>query len=133
MNELDPTRAALLALDFQNYGVYPQGYWASHWGARLASHRLPRRGHHCQRARRRETPSCPDHQRRGGLAAREPGDEHDGLALRQRRHANLRMIIVCNEGYSSSLAAASLRQLGIGRATDLIGGFQAWKRFCAQA
>jgi hypothetical protein len=34
------------------------------------------------------------------------------------------MIIVCNEGYSSSLAAASLRQLGIGRATDLIGGFQ---------
>jgi rhodanese-related sulfurtransferase len=43
------------------------------------------------------------------------------------------MIIVCNEGYSSSLAAASLRQLGIGRATNLIGGFQAWKRFCAQA
>jgi nicotinamidase-related amidase len=30
MNELDPTRAVLLALDFQNYGVYPQGYWASH-------------------------------------------------------------------------------------------------------
>ena len=47
--------------------------------------------------------------------------------------ANLRMIIVCDEGYSSSLAAASLRQLGIERATDLIGGFQAWKRFCAQA
>jgi rhodanese-related sulfurtransferase len=47
--------------------------------------------------------------------------------------ANLRMIIVCNEGYSSSLAAASLRQLGMERATDLIGGFQAWKRFCDQA
>ncbi len=30
MNELDPTRAALLALDFQNYGVHPRGYWASH-------------------------------------------------------------------------------------------------------
>jgi rhodanese-related sulfurtransferase len=43
------------------------------------------------------------------------------------------MIIVCGEGYSSSLAAAWLRQLGIERATDLIGGFQAWKRFCAQA
>jgi rhodanese-related sulfurtransferase len=42
---------------------------------------------------------------------------------------NRRMIIVCNEGYSSSLAAASLRQLGIERATDLVGGFQAWKRF----
>jgi rhodanese-related sulfurtransferase len=38
-----------------------------------------------------------------------------------------RMIIVCNEGYSSSLAAATLRQLGIHRATDLIGGFQAWR------
>jgi rhodanese-related sulfurtransferase len=37
-----------------------------------------------------------------------------------------RMIIVCNEGYSSSLAAATLRQLGIHRATDLVGGFQAW-------
>ena len=37
-----------------------------------------------------------------------------------------RMIIVCNEGYSSSLAAATLRQLGVRRATDLIGGFQAW-------
>jgi nicotinamidase-related amidase len=30
MNELDPARAALLALDFQNYGVHPQGYWATH-------------------------------------------------------------------------------------------------------
>ena len=37
-----------------------------------------------------------------------------------------RIIIVCNEGYSSSLAAATLRQLGLHRATDLIGGFQAW-------
>lgn len=40
---------------------------------------------------------------------------------------NQLMIIVCNEGYSSSLAAATLRQLGIHRATDLIGGFQAWR------
>jgi rhodanese-related sulfurtransferase len=47
--------------------------------------------------------------------------------------ASLRMIIVCDEGYSSSLAAASLRQLGIERATDLVGGFQAWRRFLAQA
>ena len=35
-------------------------------------------------------------------------------------------MIVCNEGYQSSLAAAALRQLGLHRATDLIGGFQAW-------
>jgi rhodanese-related sulfurtransferase len=39
-----------------------------------------------------------------------------------------RIIIVCNEGYSSSLAAATLRDLGLGRATDLVGGFQAWSR-----
>ena len=37
-----------------------------------------------------------------------------------------RIIIVCNEGYSSSLAAATLRELGLVRATDLVGGFQAW-------
>ena len=35
------------------------------------------------------------------------------------------MVIVCNEGYASSLAAASLQQLGLTRATDLHGGFQA--------
>lgn len=37
-----------------------------------------------------------------------------------------RTIIVCNEGYSSSLAAATLQQLGLRRATDLVGGFRAW-------
>ena len=37
-----------------------------------------------------------------------------------------RIVIVCNEGYSSSLAAASLQTLGLRRVTDLIGGFQAW-------
>jgi rhodanese-related sulfurtransferase/SAM-dependent methyltransferase len=39
-----------------------------------------------------------------------------------------RIILVCHEGYSSSLAAATLRDLGLTRATDLIGGFQAWKQ-----
>lgn len=42
--------------------------------------------------------------------------------------ANVRVVIVCNEGYSSSLAAATLRQLGLNRATDLVGGFRAWKQ-----
>jgi rhodanese-related sulfurtransferase len=37
-----------------------------------------------------------------------------------------RIVVVCNEGYSSSLAAATLQDLGLHRATDLIGGFQAW-------
>ncbi|MFI5770809.1 rhodanese-like domain-containing protein [Streptomyces sp. NPDC051658] len=40
---------------------------------------------------------------------------------------DLRIVVVCNEGYASSLAVASLRQLGLHRATDLIGGFQAWR------
>ncbi|GLB68326.1 rhodanese-like domain-containing protein [Arthrobacter mangrovi] len=37
-----------------------------------------------------------------------------------------RIVVVCNEGYSSSLAAHTLQRLGLFRATDLIGGFQAW-------
>ena len=36
-------------------------------------------------------------------------------------------IVCCDEGYSSSLAAASLQALGLHKATDLIGGFQAWR------
>jgi rhodanese-related sulfurtransferase len=39
---------------------------------------------------------------------------------------DIRYVLVCNEGYSSSLAAASLRTLGLHRATDLVGGFQGW-------
>jgi rhodanese-related sulfurtransferase len=35
------------------------------------------------------------------------------------------VVLVCDEGYASSLAAASLRDLGLGRATDLDGGYQA--------
>jgi len=35
------------------------------------------------------------------------------------------IVIVCNEGYASSFAAATLQQLGLRRATDLAGGFQA--------
>lgn len=38
---------------------------------------------------------------------------------------SVRYVLVCNEGYSSSLAAATLRRLGLTRATDLVGGYQA--------
>jgi rhodanese-related sulfurtransferase len=38
------------------------------------------------------------------------------------------IVLVCNEGYASSLAAATLRELGLRRATDLDGGYQAWRR-----
>ena len=39
------------------------------------------------------------------------------------------IIVVCDEGYASSLAAASLQDLGLVNATDLDGGYQAWKAF----
>jgi rhodanese-related sulfurtransferase len=42
-------------------------------------------------------------------------------------HADRRVIVVCNEGYSSSLAASTLRRLGVHRATDLVGGYRAWR------
>lgn len=38
-----------------------------------------------------------------------------------------RLIVMCNEGYQSSLAAVTLHELGLTAATDLAGGFQAWR------
>jgi rhodanese-related sulfurtransferase len=38
-----------------------------------------------------------------------------------------RVILMCDEGYASSLAAATLQQLGFTQATDLAGGFQGWR------
>jgi len=40
---------------------------------------------------------------------------------------DLQVIIFCSEGYTSSLAAAALQDLGVRRATDLAGGFLAWR------
>ena len=42
------------------------------------------------------------------------------------RLAGRRLIVMCAEGYASSLAAATLQEIGV-RATDLIGGFEAWR------
>jgi rhodanese-related sulfurtransferase len=36
------------------------------------------------------------------------------------------LIVICNDGYQSSLAAATLQRFGFADATDVIGGFQAW-------
>jgi rhodanese-related sulfurtransferase len=52
----------------------------------------------------------------------DPSCEHCILEAR----ANQRVIVICNQGYSSSLAAATLQRLGLRDATDVIGGFQAW-------
>ena len=38
-----------------------------------------------------------------------------------------RVVLMCDEGYQSSLAAATVKDLGLEGATDLVGGFQAWR------
>lgn len=38
-----------------------------------------------------------------------------------------RVVVMCDEGYQSSLVAATLQRLGFANATDLVGGFQAWR------
>jgi rhodanese-related sulfurtransferase len=40
---------------------------------------------------------------------------------------DLQVIVFCSEGYTSSLAAAALQELGVHRATDLAGGLRAWE------
>lgn len=41
--------------------------------------------------------------------------------------ASTPVVVVCNEGYSSSLAARDLKRIGLANATDLIGGYRAWR------
>jgi rhodanese-related sulfurtransferase len=41
---------------------------------------------------------------------------------------NLRVIVFCQEGYTSSLAARALQELGLSNATDLDGGYRAWQK-----
>ena len=52
-----------------------------------------------------------------------PASEWRHPAITRR---DLRIILICNQGYQSSLAAATLQQLGLIHATDLDGGFTAW-------
>ena len=40
---------------------------------------------------------------------------------------DVQVVVLCSEGYTSSLAAAALRRLGLRRATDLDGGYRAWR------
>ncbi|HEV8696057.1 MAG TPA: rhodanese-like domain-containing protein [Candidatus Limnocylindrales bacterium] len=53
----------------------------------------------------------------------DPTSGHSDPSLSSR---DRRIILVCADGYSSSLAAATLRDLGFARATDLDGGFNGW-------
>jgi rhodanese-related sulfurtransferase len=54
-------------------------------------------------------------------------DESSGFSNPHVAQQELELVLVCNEGYSSSFAAAALRKLDFSRAADLIGGFQAWR------
>ena len=54
----------------------------------------------------------------------DPASPHRDPALAR---PEARVILMCDEGYQSSLAAATLQQLGLPHATDLVGGFQAWR------
>jgi len=53
----------------------------------------------------------------------DPASGHNDPALSD---PDRQVILVCAHGYSSSLAAATLRDLGFARATDVAGGFEAW-------
>jgi rhodanese-related sulfurtransferase len=51
-----------------------------------------------------------------------PSSEHRSIDVSEGQQ----VILVCSEGFSSSLAAARLQDLGVTGATDLIGGYKAW-------
>ena len=53
----------------------------------------------------------------------DPAGEH---RIPEATGYDLQVVVVCRQGYSSSLAAASLRSIGLHRATDLEGGVEAW-------
>jgi rhodanese-related sulfurtransferase len=54
-------------------------------------------------------------------------DPESGFAEPALGAVDTKLILLCHEGYQSSLAAATLRRLGRDSATDVIGGFVAWR------
>jgi rhodanese-related sulfurtransferase/mannose-6-phosphate isomerase-like protein (cupin superfamily) len=54
-------------------------------------------------------------------------DPASGSRLQIATDHDLKVIVFCSEGYASSLAAAALQNLGLWRATDIVGGFHAWQ------
>jgi rhodanese-related sulfurtransferase len=80
---------------------------------------------------------CACEQRRDGLVPGAIGIERNVLEWRVDPRSPYRdprlgqcrgpLILMCAQGYQSSLAAASLHELGITRATDLIDGFEGWR------
>jgi rhodanese-related sulfurtransferase len=54
-------------------------------------------------------------------------DPTSGASIPEAADRDVTWIVLCDQGYSSSLAAHTLRLLGIRNATDVIGGFQSWR------
>jgi len=54
-------------------------------------------------------------------------DPTSAYRIPEAKSHEIRVIVICSQGYSSSLAAASLQDLGLVNATDVIGGFHAWR------
>ena len=54
-------------------------------------------------------------------------DPSSAARIDQVTDHDVRIIVICAQGYSSSLAAATLQDLGLRNATDVVGGFEAWR------
>jgi rhodanese-related sulfurtransferase len=106
--------------------------------ARAGAHRPdPRQAHAAQQAGALLVDIRPERQR--ALEGQIPGalviernvlewrlDPTGSHRIEQATGHDIEVVLVCSEGWASSLAAASLRELGLRRATDLDGGFLAW-------
>lgn len=77
-----------------------------------------------QRARDGVVPGAISHPRNVLEWRVDPSSGYDDPRLSGDLDA--RIVLLCDEGYQSSLAAATLQDLGFSRATDVIGGMQAW-------
>jgi rhodanese-related sulfurtransferase len=76
-----------------------------------------------QRSRDGEIPGATRHPRNVLEWRLDPECAHRDPAIARR---DLRLILVCDEGFQSSLAAATAQSFGLD-VTDMIGGFQAWR------
>lgn len=59
----------------------------------------------------------------------DPQSDAKTLSIMNAHGYDTRVVVVCSEGYTSSLAASELQRLGLCNATDLDGGYWAWKAF----
>jgi rhodanese-related sulfurtransferase len=76
-----------------------------------------------QRAADGEIPGARRHARNVLEWRLDPDCEHRDRDVARR---DLRVVLICDEGFQSSLAAATVRRFGV-NATDVVGGFQAWR------